>query len=65
MQKNVLFDLDGTLLPMDLQQFIELYLQAFCRRFAASPRGRALRNILSGAPSSPNRARMLRSMNAR
>ena len=29
------------------------------------PRGRALRNILSGAPSSPNRARMLRSMNAR
>ena len=34
MQKNVLFDLDGTLLPMDLQQFIELYLQAFCRRFA-------------------------------
>jgi len=34
MQKNVLFDLDGTLLPMDLKKFIDLYLQAFCRKFA-------------------------------
>lgn len=34
MHKNYLFDLDGTLLPMDLKKFIELYLQAFCRRFA-------------------------------
>ena len=34
MQKNFLFDLDGTLLPMDLQKFIELYLNAFCKKFA-------------------------------
>ena len=34
MHKNFLFDLDGTLLPMDLPKFIELYLQAFCRKFA-------------------------------
>ena len=34
MLKNFLFDLDGTLLPMDLKPFIELYLQAFCKRFA-------------------------------
>ncbi len=26
--------MDGTLLPMDLKPFIELYLQAFCKRFA-------------------------------
>lgn len=34
MIKNVLFDLDGTLLPMDLPRFIELYLSAFCSRFS-------------------------------
>ena len=34
MYKNYLFDLDGTLLPMDLQPFIDLYLQAFCQKFA-------------------------------
>ncbi len=34
MHKNFLFDLDGTLLPMDLPKFIELYLQAFCQKFA-------------------------------
>ena len=34
MQKNILFDLDGTLLPMDLPKFIELYMQAFCRCFS-------------------------------
>lgn len=34
MIKNILFDLDGTLLPMDLQRFVELYLSAFCRRFS-------------------------------
>lgn len=34
MLKNYLFDLDGTLLPMDLKPFIELYLQAFCERFS-------------------------------
>ena len=34
MQRNVLFDLDGTLLPMDMRNFIELYLQAFCQKFA-------------------------------
>ncbi len=36
MKKNYLFDLDGTLLPMDLQKFIELYLNAFCKRFSPS-----------------------------
>ena len=34
MKKNFLFDLDGTLLPMDLPKFIELYLTAFCKRFS-------------------------------
>ena len=34
MQKNFLFDLDGTLLPMDLPKFIELYLHAICQKFA-------------------------------
>ena len=33
MQKNFLFDLDGTLLPMDLKQFIEIYLKTFCDKF--------------------------------
>ncbi len=33
MYKNYLFDLDGTLLPMDMRKFTELYLQALCRRF--------------------------------
>lgn len=33
MQKNFLFDLDGTLLPMDLNKFIDLYLTALCDRF--------------------------------
>ena len=33
MRQNVLFDLDGTLLPMNLKQFIDLYLEAFCNRF--------------------------------
>jgi FMN phosphatase YigB (HAD superfamily) len=30
--KNVLFDLDGTLLPMDLRRFVELYVAAFCKQ---------------------------------
>lgn len=33
MFKNYLFDLDGTLLPMDIRKFTEFYLQALCRRF--------------------------------
>ncbi len=33
MHKNYLFDLDGTLLPMDLKKFIDLYLGTFCERF--------------------------------
>ena len=32
MYKNVLFDLDGTLLPMDLRRFVELYVAAFCKQ---------------------------------
>lgn len=31
--KNYLFDLDGTLLPMDMKYFIDLYVAAFCKRF--------------------------------
>ena len=34
MRNNFLFDLDGTLLPMDMQHFIEIYLRTFCQRFA-------------------------------
>ena len=34
MYRNFLFDLDGTLLPMDLKKFIKLYLGAFCTRFS-------------------------------
>ena len=33
MYKNYLFDLDGTLLPMDMRKFTELYLKALCNRF--------------------------------
>lgn len=33
MYKNYLFDLDGTLLPMDMKRFTELYLEALCKRF--------------------------------
>ena len=32
--KTILFDLDGTLLPMDLDIFIKKYFQALTRRFA-------------------------------
>lgn len=34
MYKNFLFDLDGTLLPMDTDVFIELYMASICKRFA-------------------------------
>ena len=33
MYKNVLFDLDGTLLPMDMDAFTKLYLGSLCKRF--------------------------------
>lgn len=33
MYKNYLFDLDGTLLPMDMDKFIKLYFGALCKRF--------------------------------
>ena len=32
--KNYLFDLDGTLLPMDMKSFIELYMASICKRFS-------------------------------
>lgn len=35
MHKNYLFDLDGTLLPMDLKKFIDLYISSFCKKFAS------------------------------
>lgn len=34
MQKNFLFDLDGTLLPMDMEKFVDLYLRSICKKFA-------------------------------
>ena len=34
MQQTILFDLDGTLLPMDLERFIDLYLRAFSAKFS-------------------------------
>lgn len=34
MKQTILFDLDGTMLPMDLERFIKLYLQAFCQKFS-------------------------------
>ena len=30
--KNILFDLDGTLLPMDEDRFVELYFGYLCRK---------------------------------
>ena len=33
MYKNFLFDLDGTLLPMDMEYFTKLYFSALCKRF--------------------------------
>lgn len=33
MYKNYFFDLDGTLLPMDMRVFTEAYLRSFCDRF--------------------------------
>lgn len=34
MYKNFLFDLDGTMLPMDMERFTKLYFSALCKRFA-------------------------------
>lgn len=34
MIKNILFDLDGTLLPMDQNEFTKVYLQTLCETFA-------------------------------
>lgn len=34
MYKNFLFDLDGTLLPMDMDEFIKLYFTSLCKRFS-------------------------------
>lgn len=34
MYKNYLFDLDGTLLPMDMEKFIKLYFGSLCQRFS-------------------------------
>lgn len=35
MYKNYFFDLDGTLLPMDMRVFTEAYLHSFCDRFVS------------------------------
>ncbi len=34
MYKNFLFDLDGTLLPMNMEHFIKIYLNTLCKRFS-------------------------------
>ena len=31
MYKNFLFDLDGTLLPMDMKYFVDLFVASFCK----------------------------------
>ena len=31
--KNYLFDLDGTLLPMNMESFIKLYFSSLCKKF--------------------------------
>jgi FMN phosphatase YigB (HAD superfamily) len=31
MLKNIFFDLDGTLLPMDMKKFVEIYLKSMCQ----------------------------------
>ncbi len=36
MYKNYLFDLDGTLLPMNMRVFTDAYLTAFCDRFVGA-----------------------------
>ncbi|MCH5296828.1 MAG: HAD family hydrolase [Ruminococcus sp.] len=33
MYNNILFDLDGTLLPMDMEAFTKLYFGSLCKRF--------------------------------
>ena len=37
---TVLFDLDGTLLPMDLRGFTDTYFKSIAGRFAGTVRGR-------------------------
>ena len=32
MYKNYLFDLDGTLLPMNMKYFVDIYVAAFCKK---------------------------------
>ena len=32
MYKNYLFDLDGTLLPMDMKYFVKLFVAAYCKK---------------------------------
>lgn len=34
MYKNYLFDLDGTLLPMDMEKFVKLYFSSLCKKCA-------------------------------
>jgi HAD superfamily hydrolase (TIGR01549 family) len=34
MYKNFLFDLDGTLLPMNMDEFVKLYFASLCKRFS-------------------------------
>ncbi len=36
MYKNYLFDVDGTLLPMNTKEFAEIYLKSICRHIAPS-----------------------------
>ena len=35
MYQAILFDMDGTLLPMDQEQFVKAYFGALCKRFAS------------------------------
>ncbi|TCO80021.1 hypothetical protein [Marinisporobacter balticus] len=42
MINTILFDLDGTLLPMDLEEFTHHYLNALCKKCAPMNRSKRL-----------------------
>lgn len=46
MIKNVLFDLDGTLLPLDMDEFVNTYFGFLCKKLA--PKGYEAKALVSG-----------------
>lgn len=47
MLKNIFFDLDGTLLPMDVKKFVDLYIKSICK--ACCPYVKLTPEVLSKA----------------